>query len=130
MNTQIGLLVFPRLTTLDLIGPQEVFWRIPDTDVHLVWKSLEPVASESGLRILPSVTLDECPRLDVICVPGGVGQIDLMDDAEVLDWLRKQAVTAKWITSVCTGSLLLGAVGLLAGYRAACHWMSRDQLAL
>jgi len=130
VNTQIGLLLYPDLTQLDLTGPFEVFHRIPDASVHLVWKTLDPVRSDSGMAILPTVTFKECPTLDVLCVPGGPGQVTLMDDAMVLEWIRMQASNAKWITSVCTGSLVLGAAGLLQGYRAACHWMSRDQLAL
>jgi cyclohexyl-isocyanide hydratase len=130
VSLQIGFLLFPRLTQLDLTGPFEVFHRIPDTAVHLVWKSLEPVRSDSGMAILPTATFESCPSLDVLCVPGGPGQVELMDDDNVLDWIRGQASQAQWITSVCTGSLLLGAAGLLQGYQAACHWMSRDQLSL
>jgi cyclohexyl-isocyanide hydratase len=128
--TQIGLLLFPQLTQLDLTGPFEVFSRMTDATVHTVWKSLDPVQSDAGLKLIPSTTFTECPPLDVICVPGGAGQVALMDDAETLHWLRHRAATAAWITSVCTGSLVLGAAGLLQGYRAACHWMSRDQLRL
>lgn len=128
----IGLLLFPNLTQLDLTGPYAVFARMPDAIVHLVWKNREPVASGApapGLSILPTMTFSECPQLDVICVPGGPGQMEMMDDAETLDFLRRQAVQARWITSVCTGSLILGAAGLLNGYRATCHWASHDQLA-
>ena len=129
----IGLLLFPNLTQLDLTGPHAVFARMPDTTVHLVWKNREPVASGApglGLSILPTTTFAECPPLDVICVPGGPGQLEIMDDQEPLDFLRRQSVQAKWITSVCTGSLILGAAGLLKGYRATCHWASLDQLSL
>ncbi len=80
--------------------------------------------------VQPSVTFAECPQLDVLCVPGGPGQVDLMEDEETLAFLRAQAEQAKWVTSVCTGSLVLAAAGLLTGYRAACHWASLDQLAL
>jgi len=128
--TNIVLLLYPGLTQLDLTGPFEVFRRIPDTRVHLAWRTMDPVTSDSGMAILPTITLADCPPCEVLCVPGGPGQIDLMDDTELLGWLRAQAAQAQWITSVCTGSLLLGAAGLLQGYRAACHWMSRDQLAL
>lgn len=130
MSTEIGLLLYPGLTQLDLTGPFEVFHRIPEATVHLAWKTLDPVRSDSGMSILPTVTMDDCPPLDVLCVPGGPGQVALMGDDIVLAWIRAQASQAKWITSVCTGSLVLGAAGLLQGYRAACHWMSRDQLAL
>lgn len=122
MTLHIGLLLYPGLTQLDLTGPFEVFHRIPDAQVHLVWKDLAPVRADSGLQLLPTTTLAECPPLDVVCVPGGFGQIALMDDAEVLDFLRTQARTARYVTAVCTGSLLLGAAGLLDGYRATTHW--------
>lgn len=127
---QIGLLLFPNLTQLDLTGPFEVFARTPGATVHLLWKTLEPVRDDRGLHLLPSKTLAEAPQLDVICVPGGPGQIDLMLDDEVLEFLRRQADGARWITSVCTGALVLGAAGLLKGYKATTHWASHDQLAM
>jgi len=123
-----GLLLFPRLTQLDMTGPFEVFTRIPGNEVHLLWKSLEPVKADSGLGLLPTTRFADCPPLDVICVPGGPGVLALMEDAEVLDFLRRMAASARYVTSVCTGSLVLGAAGLLKGRRAACHWMSRDFL--
>jgi cyclohexyl-isocyanide hydratase len=126
----IGLLLYEGAAQLDLTGPHEVFARMPDTRVLVVAKSREPVRTDGGLVILPTAALAECPRLDVICVPGGPGQVALMDDAEVLGFLRRQAATARYVTAVCTGSLVLAAAGLLTGYRAACHWLSRDQLAL
>ncbi len=129
-SLQFGLVLFPNLTQLDLTGPAEVFGMVPGAVVHLIWKTPEPVATLTGWKILPTTTFDACPQLDVVCVPGGPGQIDIMDDEEVLDFLRVQAKAARYVTSVCTGSLVLGAAGLLRGYRAACHWMSRDQLAL
>ncbi|WP_428249884.1 DJ-1/PfpI family protein [Ferrovibrio sp.] len=127
---QIGLLLFPNLTQLDLTGPFEVFARTPGATVHLLWKTLDPVRDDRGLRMLPSMTLQDSPQLDVICVPGGPGQIDLMLDDEVLEFLRRQADGARWITSVCTGALVLGAAGLLKGYKATTHWASHDQLAM
>lgn len=127
---QIGLLLFPKLTQLDLTGPFEVFARMPGARVHLIWKSREPVTCDRGLTMQASMDYAGCPQLDVICVPGGPGQIDLMDDGETLDFLRRQAEGAKWVTSVCTGALVLGAAGLLRGYRATTHWASHDQLEL
>ncbi|WP_370151598.1 DJ-1/PfpI family protein [Ferrovibrio sp.] len=127
---QIGLLLFPDLTQLDLTGPFEVFARVPGAQVHLVWKNLDPVRCDRGLRMLPSTGFADCPQCDVICVPGGPGQIALMEDDETLDFLRRQAAGAQWVTSVCTGALVLGAAGLLKGYRATTHWASHDQLAL
>ncbi|MDR3435247.1 DJ-1/PfpI family protein [Telmatospirillum sp.] len=126
----IGLLLYPGLTQLDLTGPYEVFSRVPGARVHLLWKTLDPVRSDRGLTMLPTATLREAPVLDLICVPGGPGQVALMDDREVLDFLRAQAETCRYVTSVCTGSLVLGAAGLLRGFRATSHWASRDQLAL
>ena len=124
----IGLLLFPRLTQLDLTGPFEVFKRMPGATVHLIWKDLEPIHADSGLGLLPTTTMADCPPLDVICVPGGPGVAELMEDAAVLDFLRKAAANAQYVTSVCTGSLVLGAAGLLKGKRATSHWMSRDLL--
>ena len=126
----VGLLLFPEMTQLDMTGPYEVFASMPWTTVEVVWKTLEPVTTGGGLRMLPTTTIAACPKLDVICVPGGPGQVALMQDAEVLDFLRRQAETCRFVTSVCTGSLVLGAAGLLRGYRATCHWLSLDQLAL
>jgi cyclohexyl-isocyanide hydratase len=121
---QIGLLVFPRLTQLDLTGPFEAFARIPDATVHLVAKTMDPVTSDVGLILTPTITLAECPDLDVVCVPGGPGINDLLVDDEVLDFLRRQGAQARWVTSVCSGGLVLGAAGLLDGYKATTHWAS------
>jgi cyclohexyl-isocyanide hydratase len=125
----IGLLLFPRLTQLDLTGPFEVFARTPGARVHLLWKSLDPVRSDTGLGLLPDTTLAACPALDVLCVPGGPGVAAVMEDAEVLDFLRARAAEARFVTSVCTGALVLGAAGLLRGKRATTHWASHDFLA-
>ena len=126
---QIGLLVFPKVTQLDLTGPVQVFSSVPGAQLHLIWKRIEPVVSDSVLVLTPTTTFADCPQLDVICVPGGVGSDDLLNDEEVLDFLRRQAEGAKFVTSVCTGSLVLGAAGLLQGYRAATHWTAMDCLA-
>ena len=125
---QIGLLAFPKVTQLDLTGPVQVFSSVPGAKLHLIWKRIEPVQSDSVLTLTPTMTFADCPQLDVICVPGGVGSDDLLNDEEVLAFLRKQAEGAKFITSVCTGSLVLGAAGLLRGYRAATHWTAMDSL--
>jgi cyclohexyl-isocyanide hydratase len=97
--------------------------------VHLIWKRIEPVPTDSVMVLTPTATFADCPQLDVICVPGGFGTNDLVNDEEVLDFLRAQAGHAQYITSVCTGSLVLGAAGLLKGYRAATHWSAMDHLA-
>jgi cyclohexyl-isocyanide hydratase len=121
---RVGLLCFPRLTQLDLTGPYEVLARLPDTETRLVWKDRNPVASDRGMRIVPDTTMGEAPRFDLILVPGGPGQQDLMEDEQTLDFLRSQAASAQYVASVCTGSLVLAAAGLLQGYRATCHWLS------
>jgi cyclohexyl-isocyanide hydratase len=125
---QIGLVIFPKVTQLDLTGPVQVFSSVPGAKLHLIWKRIEPVTSDSVLTLTPTTTFADCPQLDVICVPGGVGTDEMINDADMLDFLRKQAAGAKYITSVCTGSLVLGAAGLLRGYRAATHWTAMDFL--
>jgi cyclohexyl-isocyanide hydratase len=127
---QIGLLLFPQVTQLDFTGPLQVFSSVPGAKVHLIWKRIEPVPSDSVLTLTPTTTFADCPQLDVICVPGGFGTNELVNDEEVLDFLRRQAAGAKYVTSVCTGSLVLGAAGLLKGYRAATHWSAMEVLAL
>jgi cyclohexyl-isocyanide hydratase len=126
---QIGLVIFPKVTQLDLTGPVQVFSSVPDAKVHLIWKRIEPVPTDSVLTLTPTTTFADCPQLDVICVPGGAGTDDMVNDEEMLDFLRRQAAHAKYITSVCTGSLVLGAAGLLSGYRATTHWTAMDLLA-
>ena len=125
----IGLLVFPKVTQLDLTGPLQVFSRVPGAKIHLIWKRIEPVPSDAVLALLPTITYADCPQLDVICVPGGSGADDMANDTETLDFLRTQAQRARYITSVCTGSLVLGAAGLLNGYRATTHWSAIEHLA-
>lgn len=128
MRFQIGLLLFPDITQLDLTGPYEVFSKFPDTDVHLPWKTLDPVTAAGGMRLLPTIAFADCPPLDLICVPGGAGMNPLLNDEETLDFVRRQASGARYVTSVCTGSLVLGAAGLLGGKRATTHWMSLPML--
>ena len=127
---RIGMLIFPRLTQLDMTGPYEVLARLPNTVVDLVARTRDPVTTDRGMQILPTVTDADCPPLDVVMVPGGPGQQDLMEDEAALEFLRKVAASAKYVTSVCTGSLVLGAAGLLKGKRATCHWAAIDHLAL
>ena len=123
-----GLLVFPNLTQLDLTGPYEVLAHLPGAETLLLWKSLDPVRSEHGLTILPDTTLANCPPLDLVLVPGGAGINPLLEDQDVLAFLRRAAATARYVVGICTGSLVLGAAGLLRGKRAGTHWMSRDLL--
>ena len=122
MTIRIAMLLFPNLTQLDLTAPYEVLTRVPEAEVSLVWKSLEPVTSGTGLRLSPTTTFADTAPSDVLFVPGGSGLVPLLRDAEVLEFVRRQAETARYVTAVCTGSLLLGAAGLLEGYRATTHW--------
>jgi transcriptional regulator GlxA family with amidase domain len=122
------MLLYPGLTLLDLIGPQTALGIHGQT--HLVSKSLEPVPSDSGIAIVPTATYEDCPReLDVLFVPGGMGTADAMEDVDTLCFLAARASTAGYVTSVCSGSLILAAAGLLEGYRATTHWSSLDVLA-
>ncbi|HYL29311.1 MAG TPA: DJ-1/PfpI family protein [Gemmatimonadales bacterium] len=130
MTLSVGMVLFPGLTQLDLAGPYEVLARLPNTTVYLVAATVAPVRTERGLTITPDATFDAVPPLDVICVPGGPGVDPLMEDARLLGFLRAQAPRARYVTSVCTGALLLGAAGLLQGYRATTHWLSLDLLPL
>ncbi|RYX94712.1 MAG: DJ-1/PfpI family protein [Comamonadaceae bacterium] len=127
-TTRIGMLVFPGITSLDILGPFEVLARAPDCSAQLVWKTTDAVRGDTGLRIMPDVDFKSAPPFDVIVVPGGPGQTGLMEDEEVLAFLQTQAAGAELVTSICTGSLLLAAAGLLTGYQATCHWLSFDQL--
>jgi cyclohexyl-isocyanide hydratase len=126
---KIGILIFDEITQLDAMGPWEVFARIPGAQVLLVAKKKGPVAAQFGLTLIPHTDLRRCPRLDVLCVPGGSGVNGLLLDDAVLAFVRRQARHARYVTSVCTGSLVLGAAGLLRGRRAACHWLSLPLLA-
>jgi len=126
----IAMLVYPGFTALDLVGPHQVFANLPGYRVQLVWKTRELVTSDAGLAIQPTMTFEECPEaLAVLFVPGGTtGTVKLMEDAEVLRFLKSRAEASDHVTSVCTGSLVLGAAGLLKGYKATSHWAARDIL--
>ncbi|MCJ2073851.1 DJ-1/PfpI family protein [Methylobacterium sp. J-030] len=121
------MLLFPGLTALDLVGPQELLAGLAPGSLHLVAESAGPVASDSGLSLMATDTFETCPQeLDVLFVPGGDGTPAQMRNARLLDFLRGRAAHSAWVTSVCTGSLILGAAGLLRGYRATSHWCVRD----
>lgn len=125
---QFGLLVFPKVQQLDLTGPYEVFATWPGGRVRLVAKTLEPVISSTGLVLKPDVSFDNCPQFDVLCIPGGAGVNALMADEATLAFIKRQAERARFVTSVCTGALVLGAAGLLRGKRATTHWASHHLL--
>lgn len=127
---RIAFLLFPHVTQLDLTGPVQVLSRLGDARLDLVWKTREPVPTDAGFAILPTATLEEVPAADVLCVPGGFGVNGVIADDTVMDWVSTIGAQAAWITSVCTGSLILGAAGLLKGYRAGCHWSQRHMLPL
>ena len=129
---EIAMLVYPGMTALDLVGPQQVFGYMMATKVHLVWKNKSPVVTDTGIAITPTMTFAECPDIvDILFVPGGGREtVQLMEDAEVLDFLANRGKKAKLVTSVCSGALVLGAAGLLKGYRATTHWSVHDVLPL
>ena len=124
----VAFLVFPNVTQLDLTGPAQVLSRLGNTTLNLVWKNKDPVPTDAGFPLLPTATFEEIEQVDILCVPGGLRTMDIMQDQDVLAWLQSIAAKAQWVTSVCTGSLVLGAAGLLRGYKSGCHWASIDQL--
>lgn len=127
---RVVFLVYPNVTQLDLTGPAQVLSRLGEASIDLVWKTHDPVPTDSGFALLPTATLDDVTDADILCVPGGFGCIDVMEDDDALNWVRAVGERAQWVTSVCTGSLILGAAGLINGYRATSHWAWRDYLKL
>jgi cyclohexyl-isocyanide hydratase len=126
----VGMVLFPGLTQLDLTGPYEVFSRMPGARVKLLSASMAPVRSEWGLTMHPDTTFANIATLDILCVPGGWGVNEQLENVALLSFLHDMGAQARYITSVCSGALLLGAAGLLRGYRATTHWMSLDMLAM
>ena len=126
----VGFVIFPQLTQLDFTGPLQVLSRLPQSKMHIIAKSEAPVPSDCGLSLVPTHTFATCPDLDLICVPGGFGVREAMDDEETVDFVRRQGRGAKYVTSVCTGAFVLGAAGLLRGRRATTHWAYTDLLPL
>jgi cyclohexyl-isocyanide hydratase len=124
----IGFPLFSNVTPLDLIGPQEILSRLPGAQCHLLAHDMQPVLSATGISLLPTMRYADAPQLDMVCVPGGPGHLAAMQDPVLLDFLRQQAPGCQYVTSVCTGALVLAAAGLLQGYRAATHWMSVQRL--
>jgi cyclohexyl-isocyanide hydratase len=127
---RIAFLLYDQLTQLDMTGPAQVLSRMPGASVDYVSKTMDPVMSDCRLALMPTLTLAESGQFDLLCVPGGYGCSAVMNDEESLRWLRAQAPGLKWLTSVCTGSLILAAAGLLKGRKAACHWAWGDYLPL
>jgi cyclohexyl-isocyanide hydratase len=124
----IGLVIYPGMTIQDIVGPQAVFSVLPDVTIHRIWKTLDPIQSDDGMTVIPDTTFATCPPLDVVCIGGGIHQGAIQDDPELLDFLAKQGAQARYVTSVCGGSIMLGKAGLLEGYRATSHWAVKDQL--
>ncbi|MCM2492632.1 DJ-1/PfpI family protein [Burkholderia glumae] len=129
MPCRIALLMFPGVQALDLVGPHDVFAALPDTTLHRVAKSTAPLAAAHGLVMTPDTDFDACPDVDVLCVPGGSGVDELLLDDATLAFVRRAAASARYLGSVCTGALVLGAAGLLRGRRATTHWASLPLLA-
>jgi len=129
-SLSIAFLLFPNVTQLDLTGPAQVLSRLGNARLDLVWKTLDPVPTDAGFSIAPTATFADVPRADILCVPGGFGINDVIADDEAMAWIQAVGAEATWVTSVCTGSLILGAAGLLDGYRAGCHWAQREMLPL
>lgn len=126
----IGMVIYHGMTTLDFAGPADVFSRPPSVKVVVLAKTLEPVVTDTYGRILPDRALRDAPELDILFIGGGLGVAAIMEDGEVIEFLRSRAENAKWVTSVCTGALVLGAAGLLRGYKATTHWSAMALLPL
>src|SRR6516165_7906617 len=127
----IGFVVFPDLTQLDFTGPLQILSRLPQSAIHIIAKSEAPVPSDCGLGLVPTHTFANCPPLDLLCVPGGsYGVVQAIGDRETIEFVRRQAGAAKYVTSVCTGAFILGVAGILKGRRATTHWAFTDLLPL
>ena len=127
---QIAFLIYPKFTALDMVGAHHMLASLMGSTTHIVAKTKDPVTSDQGLVFTPSASFEDCPKnLDIICVPGGsTGTLAAMQDEDTLKFLKHHGHHAKYVTSVCTGSLLLGAAGLLKGYKATSHWATREVL--
>lgn len=126
----IGFVIFPNVTQLDFTGPLQVLHRVPEATIHIAAKTDNPVPSDCGLSLVPNTTFQDCPDLDVLCVPGGFGVSQAITDNGTIEFVRSQARNAKFLTSVCTGAFILGIAGLLIGRRATTHWAYTDLLPL
>jgi len=125
---QIGMLIFDGMTALDFAAPLDVFARMPGARVHILSKTSNPVKTDLGFLEVPTMAMAEAPKLDLLFIGGGPGVNALMEDDEVLHFFASRAAEARWVTSVCTGALVLGAAGLLRGYKATTHWAAMEVL--
>ncbi len=126
--TQIAFLLYPQMTALDFVGPYEVLSRLPGAEVRFVASQPGPITTDVGLTVQAPDGFDDVPSPDIVVVPGGPGTLPALSDERAVNWLRQVHATTRWTTSVCAGSLLLGAAGVLAGRRATTHWIAHDQL--
>ena len=124
----IVFVLFPNLTQLDFTGPLQVLSRLPGAKIHLAAKTLDPVPTDAVLKLVPTTTLVDCPPADVLCIPGGFGIDEAMNDRELMDFVRREGARAKYATSVCTGAFVLGSAGLLQGKKATTHWAYHKDL--
>lgn len=118
----VGMVIFDNMTNLDLVGPMDALSRIPSVEIKLISRNLDLVITDSGCRVAPDVTFENAPPINMLFVGGGPGVNPLLNDKETLEYIAKAESQADWITSVCTGALVLGAAGLLKGYKATTHW--------
>ncbi len=126
---QCGFVIFDNITQLDFTGPLQVLHRLPDSKVHIIAATLDPMMSDCGLAMVPTITFADCPQLDLICIPGGFGVEAAMADETLIEFVRTQAKGARYVTSVCTGAFVLGTAGLLNGKKATTHWAYHAMLA-
>ncbi len=130
MPVEVVFVIFPGVTQLDFTGPAQVLARMPGARIHIAANNCDPVATDCGFAIVPTTGFASCLQADILCVPGGHGVRDALQDGACLPFIAAQAPGARWVTSVCTGAFLLGAAGLLEGRRATCHWAYTELLPL
>lgn len=124
----VGVYIWPNMTALDVLGPQQILGFVPEFDVIIVAKSKDPVVSDTKIRILPDYDIATCPPVDILLVGGGIDPSPVMQDDAVMSWFRETGQSAEYVTSVCTGALILAEAGLLDGYKATTHWAFKPQL--
>lgn len=126
---KIGFVIFPQVTALDFTGPAQVFSQLPDSQIFLIAKNYDVVETDAGFSVNPTVSIEDSPQMDILCIPGGFGQKAVSDDENFIKFIQQQGANAKFLTSVCSGSLILAKAGLLNGFKATSHWAVRDKLA-